>query len=82
MKSQASDPQLCAAVGVALRRRRELLGMTQADLARRAGISQSAISNYEAGRRDVPLTMALVLCNRLRLSVARLVAQAKMEARP
>lgn len=38
--------------GSLLRRARKAAGLTQAELARRAGVTQSVISAYEAGRRE------------------------------
>ena len=45
-----------------LRQARSAAGMSQADLAHRAGVAQSVISVYEAGRRQpsVPTLMALI----------------------
>jgi transcriptional regulator with XRE-family HTH domain len=42
-----------AALLIAIRRRR---GLTQSDLARRAGTSQPVVSAYEHGRRDPSIT--------------------------
>ncbi|HEY6746335.1 MAG TPA: helix-turn-helix transcriptional regulator, partial [Mycobacteriales bacterium] len=38
--------------GSVLRAARKAAGLTQAELARRAGVTQSVISAYEAGRRE------------------------------
>ena len=39
-------------IGVAVRRQREFDGLTQADLAAKAGVSQAAISMVERGKRS------------------------------
>jgi hypothetical protein len=38
--------------GSLLRKARKAAGLTQAELARRAGVTQSVVSAYEAGRRE------------------------------
>jgi uncharacterized protein len=54
-------PELPSA-GVLLRRARKEAGMSQEELARRAGVTQSVISAYESGRRQpaIPALAALV----------------------
>jgi predicted nucleotidyltransferase/DNA-binding XRE family transcriptional regulator len=42
--------------GSVLRRARKAAGLTQAELARRAGVTQSVVSAYEAGRREPALS--------------------------
>ena len=48
--------------GELLRRARTAAGLSQSDLARRAGVSQSVVSEYEAGRREpaVPTLARLI----------------------
>ena len=48
-----------------LRRIRRERQLTQADLARLAGVSPSALSQAEAGRRGLSLDTLLVVCDRL-----------------
>lgn len=43
-------------VGATIRRARQDAGLTQAELAERAGTSQATISAYEAGRKDPSAT--------------------------
>ena len=45
-----------ATAGALLREARLRSGLTQAELARRAGVTQSVISAYESGRRQPALT--------------------------
>lgn len=51
--------EFLAQIGNMIRRRRELEGMTQADLAERSGICRTSIANIEAGRQDTTLTRFL-----------------------
>lgn len=53
-------------IGQEIRRMRESLGMTQAQLARRAGMSQSTIAGIETGkRRDLQLSTIMRLAEGL-----------------
>ena len=47
--------------GRRLKALREMLEMSQADLANKLGVSQKAISQWERGERDIPTTMLLKL---------------------
>lgn len=52
------------------RLRREL---SQAEVARLAGITQASLSNYENGKRDLPLTTLLGVARALNVSVGDLL---------
>lgn len=58
-------------LGAAVRQRREELGLTQADLAERAGLKQPAIARFEAGGTmpTIPMLVRLAEALELRLSV-------------
>lgn len=47
-----SDEERRKAVGARIRIMRQLLGLTQADLAQKVGCSKQAINTYETGRRE------------------------------
>lgn len=47
--------------GEILRRARKLSGLSQSEVARRAGVSQPVISAYERGRREPGLSMLVKL---------------------
>jgi transcriptional regulator with XRE-family HTH domain len=51
-----------AHVGAALRQQRLAHNLTQAEVAWAAGITQAALSNYENGKRDIPLPALIALC--------------------
>ncbi|MBB5785077.1 MULTISPECIES: helix-turn-helix domain-containing protein [Nonomuraea] len=55
-------------LGETVRRRREELGLTQAELAERAGLKQPAVARFEAGG-TIPMLERLAEALELRLSV-------------
>ena len=65
-------------VGARLRSFREARGMTQSDVAWNAGITQAALSNYENGKRDVPLPSLLSLARVLQISSIELVPELQL----
>lgn len=56
-----------------LREIRLAQGKTQADVAWLSGITQAALSNYENGKRDIPLRSLLALSGVLDVAPAALV---------
>ncbi|MBT2229850.1 helix-turn-helix domain-containing protein [Nonomuraea sp. NEAU-A123] len=58
-------------LGAAVRRRREALGLTQAELAGRAGLKQPAVARFEAGGTmpTIPMLECLAEALDLRLGV-------------
>lgn len=61
------------ALGNRLGDMRRALNWTQAQAAERAGLSQSALSAYEAGRAAIPFESAVALAAAYRVEVGRLV---------
>ncbi|NJP27833.1 helix-turn-helix transcriptional regulator [Microbispora hainanensis] len=55
-----------------IRRRRTELGMSQADLARAAGVDTRQIRRYEAGDQQPLLSVAVAIANALQISVGEL----------
>src|SRR4051794_11930556 len=55
-----------------LRRRRNELGMSQADLATAAGVDKRQIRRYEAGEQQPVLSVAVAIANALKISVGEL----------
>lgn len=68
---EATSPS--AAVALALRRERERAGLTAADLAKRAGISKSTLSQLEAGNGNPSIETLWGLAGVLGVPVSRLI---------
>jgi transcriptional regulator with XRE-family HTH domain len=47
--------------GEALKRRRKAFGLTQAELAKKLGVSWSAVARWETGQRRVPRMAEILL---------------------
>ena len=60
-------------VGERLRTIRQTLGLRQTDVAVAAGITQAALSNYERGKRELPLSTLLNLAAALDIDLAELL---------
>jgi transcriptional regulator with XRE-family HTH domain len=56
-----------------LKRLRERQGLTQEELAAKAGLSRGYVSRLEIGRHDPPLSLVRKLAKALRVKVGRLV---------
>lgn len=61
-----------------LKARRRELGMTQAGLAAKAGISPTAICHYEAGAREPSSDTLIRLCEALKISMDYLFGKKRM----
>jgi len=59
----------CKVVGRELRETRRAIGMTQAQVAARLGVSASYISAVEAGRRNLTLAQLANIANAMRLGI-------------
>ncbi|MBM3139627.1 MAG: helix-turn-helix transcriptional regulator [Chloroflexi bacterium] len=59
--------------GARLREIRTQQGKTQADVAWLSGITQAALSNYENGKRDIPLRSLIALAGVLSVAPGDLV---------
>ena len=67
-------PEKRVLLGARLRELREDAGLSQGVLAAIAGISQPALSNYEADRRELPLEAALDIVAALSISLGDLLS--------
>ena len=66
--------------GESVRRAREARGLTQLELARRAGISRQALGAIESGTYQPGVAVAIALSRELRQSVERLFGDADQAA--
>ena len=69
----AAETPARAVVGKRLRSVREAMGMTQTAVAVAAGITQAAVSNYERGKRELPLSTLINLSAVLDLDLKQLL---------
>ena len=63
--------------GSFVREARERTGMTQADVAERLGVSRSYYTMIEAGNREIYFTLALNICQVLKLDINEFVKRMK-----
>lgn len=80
MKADARRVQLRKAIGERLRDSRSHQERSQAAVARSSGISQSALSNYEASRCELPLIAATRVTASLGISIADIIDEHEMLA--
>lgn len=72
-KSTLAHPQVDPeTIGARIRRSRQQRGLSQWDLARLADVSQAAISNYESGKRELSLALALRIAAALDITLSDL----------
>lgn len=65
-----------------IRRRREALGLSQAQVARTAGIHKQTFQRYESGEREPPLSVARDIAEALDVSLAELAGQVPIGLEP
>ena len=73
MTSTPSGTEQRRAIGRRLREWRFKRDLSQADVARVSGITQASLSNYETGKRDLPLSTFLRVASALDVSVGDLL---------
>lgn len=82
-RERRADPKQAAETfGERLGRLREDAGLSQSALARRVGVSQSAVSQMESGERSPSYGMLVQLADALRVSIAYLVGAEVEELSP
>ena len=65
--------EMRSAVGRRIREWRLKRELSQADVARQAGITQASLSNYENGKRDLPLSTLVGVAGALNVSLGDLL---------
>jgi transcriptional regulator with XRE-family HTH domain len=73
----SASPAFQAALGTAVKARRQELGLTQEQLANDSGLHQRWISNVETGKRNPSYSSLRRLAASLELSAAELIARAE-----
>lgn len=63
-----------------MRQIRELRGMTQAEMGKRAGIAAASISHFETGQRSPSLETLVKLADALEVTVDTLLGRAPLQA--
>lgn len=71
---EPTEAQFALAVGDAIRRARQQLGFTQADLAERAGLSANYVARLERGELGASLWVATRLAEALETPIESLVS--------
>lgn len=73
----SASPAFQAALGLAVKRRREELGLTQEQLANDSGLHQRWLSNVETGKRNPSYGSLRRLAAGLNLTASELLARAE-----
>ncbi len=74
MGRDKNRPDICERFGFAVKCRREALGLTQEDLAEKAGVHRTYLSDIERGSRNLSLRNIERLALALGLSLSELFA--------
>jgi transcriptional regulator with XRE-family HTH domain len=73
----AASPAFCVALGLAVKARRQELGLTQEQLANETDLHQRWLSNVETGKRNPSYASLRRLAAGLQLSASDLLARAE-----
>lgn len=73
-RAASSSYETFRTIGARIRDTRRGSKFTQREVAARASISQAALSNYEHGKRDMPLSILLAIAGALEISATELLA--------
>ncbi|MBZ0185719.1 MAG: response regulator [Candidatus Obscuribacterales bacterium] len=72
---------LLGALSAAIRKRREEIGMSQTELAERAGLHRTYISNIERGSQNISIESLNRIAGSMDISISELLTQAEESAR-
>lgn len=68
-KARATERELIGMLGIRIASLRKEAGMSQAALAKRLGITASAVGMYEQGRREPPCDILIAISREFRVSI-------------
>lgn len=68
-------------IGARIRSARLARELSQVEVARRVGITQASLSNYESGKRNLTALNLLAICGVLDVDITTILAVADYEAR-
>jgi transcriptional regulator with XRE-family HTH domain len=80
--AEPASPDLLRQAGIRVRAAREAAGLTQAQVAKRVGLTRSSLANLEAGRQDMNLTRLALVARVLKLDLNELVALVELPPEP
>lgn len=66
---EAEDRHLFLYIGQRIRERRQAIGATQSDFAKRMGMLRSSLANIESGRQRIPLMSLYQVCAELKIEI-------------
>ena len=71
------NEKIISEFGAFIREAREQKGLLQADIAEKIGVSRSYYAYIEAGKREIPFTLAIHLCQVLNLDINDFIKRLK-----
>ena len=77
MSEQIKAKRMKQEFGIAVRRKRHKLNLSQEDFADRADIHRTYVSSIELGKVDVGIEVAYKIASALSLSLSRLIKEAE-----
>jgi transcriptional regulator with XRE-family HTH domain len=75
MKEQVNSKRLRQEFGIAVRRRRHKLNLSQEDFAEEANVHRTYISNIELGKVDIGMGVAYKIAKALNLPLSKLLKE-------
>ncbi len=81
-ETRAEPPERVAGIGAAIRRQREAMRMTVAQLGKQVGVSRNTITNYESGKTEPSASDLVRLADSLGCSVAEFLGVGEVAAPP
>ena len=76
--NESRNPELMSAFAVEMKARRNALGISQEELAHRAGVDRSFVARIETARNQPTLSVLFRLCDGLGVAPEEFVAQTRL----